>query len=250
MEPDAAPNATTTRHPGSIILAAVAGLAVTGLVIGCIQPGYVPPPGAIPYTPGEPASNLFRPPAQSPTVGGLSITPLRSDQADAFPWPPASPLRRWRYIVLHHTASNSGSVESIDAAHQQRTDGEGNNWRGIGYHFVIGNGNGIPDGAIEPTFRWQDQSAGAHAGVSEYNEFGVGICLVGNFEEGPPTPKQLAAVKRLVAALKGRCGIDTAGVLKHGDLKTTACPGKFFPHDEVAATPADLALAPRGRMRR
>jgi hypothetical protein len=250
MEPDSPPHATTTRQPGSVIVAALSGLAVAGLVIGCIQPGYVPPPGAIPYTPGEPGSNLFSPPAQSPSVGGLSITPLLVDPEEAFPWPPASPLRGWRYIVLHHTASNSGSVESIHSAHQQRTDGEGNNWRGIGYHFVIGNGNGMADGAIEPTFRWQDQSAGAHAGVGEYNEFGVGICLVGNFDEGPPTPAQLAAVKRLVAALKGRCGINAAGVLKHGDVKATACPGKFFPHDEVAATPADLALAPRGWMRR
>ena len=92
----------------------------------------------------------------------------------------------------------------------------------------------MADGAIEPTFRWQEQSAGAHAGVNEYNELGVGICLVGNFEEAPPTPAQLAAVKRLVAALKGRCHIGAAAVLRHGDLKATACPGKFFPHDEVA----------------
>ena len=238
MGPDSASNATTTRHPGSVIAATLSGLAAAGLVIGCIQPGYIPPPGAIPYTPGELSSNLFSRPAAPPAVNGHSVTPSLADPGESFPWPPASPLRGWRYIVLHHTASDSGNVESIHAAHQQRTDGEGNNWRGIGYHFVIGNGHGMPDGQIEPTFRWHEQIGGAHAGIGEYNEFGVGICLVGNFEEGPPTPAQLAAVKRLVGALKGRCGIETSAVLRHGDLKATACPGKFFPHDEVATAPA------------
>ncbi|MBL8851386.1 MAG: N-acetylmuramoyl-L-alanine amidase, partial [Planctomycetaceae bacterium] len=156
------------------------------------------------------------------------------------------PLKKWQYIVLHHTASTSGSVTTIHAEHQQRKDSDGNNWRGIGYHFVIGNGNGMPDGLIEPTFRWHDQSSGAHAGVGLYNEFGIGICLIGNFDETPPTPRQLAAVKQIVAALKQTCVIETSGVVRHGDVKATACPGKLFPFDEVAATPPDVAgLRPR-----
>ena len=157
-------------------------------------------------------------------------------------------MHGWRYIVLHHTASTSGSVATIDSTHQQRTDSSGNHWRGIGYHFVIGNGNGMPDGAIEPTFRWEEQTSGAHAGINEYNQLGIGICLVGNFEESPPSAAQLASVKRLVAALKAECGLETDQVLRHGDLKATECPGKFFPFAEVAQTPPSAALLnPAGR---
>ena len=87
------------------------------------------------------------------------------------PWKPESELRDWNYIVLHHTASDSGSLDSIHQEHLKRKDKEGNSWLGIGYHFVIGNGNGMADGEIEPTFRWRQQLQGAHAGVGLGHEF-------------------------------------------------------------------------------
>lgn len=206
------------------------------LSLGCYQPQRLPPPSSIPYGPDSATQNLLIPAVPPPAAAPLSIPPEKS-----FAWPADVPVKEWRYIVLHHTASKSGSVATIHEEHQQRKDGEGNPWRGIGYHFVIGNGNGMPDGSIEPTFRWLDQSSGAHAGVGLYNEFGVGICLVGNFEETPPTARQLESVKRLVAALKATCKIETSGVVRHGDVKATECPGKLFPFGEVAATPPDIA---------
>jgi N-acetylmuramoyl-L-alanine amidase len=149
------------------------------------------------------------------------------------PWRPAAPARQWTWIVIHHTASSHGSVESINAAHLQRRDRNGNPWKGIGYHFVIGNGNGMDDGAIEPTFRWRGQLPGAHAGDDDHNQHGIGIALVGNFEEGPPSAAQLAAVKRLVTVLRTRYGIEAGNVLRHGDIKATACPGKYFPMGDL-----------------
>ena len=80
-----------------------------------------------------------------------------------------------------------------------RKDAQGNPWLGIGYHFVIGNGRGMEDGQVEPTFRWKQQLAGAHAGQRRHNESGIGICLIGNFDEAPPTAKQLSALKELLA---------------------------------------------------
>jgi hypothetical protein len=207
-----------------------------GLTAGCYQPQRLPPPGSIPYSPDGLNPGLFNPAMPPATVAPLYIAPEQS-----FAWPADVPLKGWKYIVLHHTASKSGNVASIHDEHQQRKDSDGNPWRGIGYHFVIGNGDGMPDGAIEPTFRWRDQSSGAHAGVGLYNEFGIGICLIGNFEEAPPSARQMAAVKQLVAALKGTCRIETSGVVRHGDVKATECPGKLFPFGEVAATPPDVA---------
>jgi hypothetical protein len=48
-------------------------------------------------------------------------------------------------------------------------------------------------------------------------------------------------VKRLVGALKANCKIETGGVIRHGDVKATECPGKLFPFGEVAATPPEIA---------
>lgn len=138
-------------------------------------------------------------------------------------------LREWKYIVLHHTATETGSVESIDAAHKLRKDASGNPWRGIGYHFLIGNGHGMKDGEVASTFRWKDQSDGAHAGDSRYNTQGIGICLVGNFDDEPPTPAQLQSLRDLMTTLRAECRIGTDGIVRHTDIKATACPGKQFP---------------------
>ena len=142
---------------------------------------------------------------------------------------PQVSARSWKYVVLHHTASSGGNVNSIHEAHLQRKDKQGRPWKGIGYHFVIGNGDGMPDGAIEPTFRWQEQMHGAHAGVADYNNAGIGIVLVGNFETQQPTTAQIASARRLVAALALEYDIAADNIVGHGDVKATACPGQHFP---------------------
>jgi N-acetyl-anhydromuramyl-L-alanine amidase AmpD len=141
----------------------------------------------------------------------------------------------WAFIVIHHSASRSGSVESIHREHSERKDGNGNRWLGIGYHFVIGNGHGMGDGKIEATFRWNEQIHGAHSGNAMFNARGIGICLIGNFEDHPPTPKQVKAVRELVKTLAVRHQISRSKVMGHGDVKATACPGKHFPLKELRA---------------
>ncbi len=149
-------------------------------------------------------------------------------------WTTRVPARDWDSIVIHHTATETGTVESIHQVHQQRIDAAGNPWRGIGYHFVIGNGQGMVDGEVESTFRWREQLEGAHAGVSRYNQQGVGICLVGNFDLHPPTEAQVASLRQLIAWLSREYEIPVQRVLGHGQLKATACPGKYFPLDELS----------------
>ncbi|QDT63499.1 peptidoglycan recognition protein family protein [Calycomorphotria hydatis] len=140
----------------------------------------------------------------------------------------ASASHDWKYIVLHHTATNSGSVASIDAAHKRRRDSAGRPWKGIGYHFLIGNGNGMPDGKVAETFRWEEQIAGAHAGVLQYNQHGIGIALVGNFELEGPTDRQQTALLELIERLVTDYGIPAENILTHGEIRATQCPGRFF----------------------
>ncbi len=144
-------------------------------------------------------------------------------------------LREWKFIVLHHSATEVGSVESIDAAHKQRKDAEGNPWRGIGYHFVVGNGRGMKDGEVTATFRWTEQSDGAHAGNLQYNTQGIGICLIGNFEVESPTEAQIDSLNQLVRTLRNECRIDPQGIVRHIDIKATLCPGKRFPLEKFKA---------------
>jgi hypothetical protein len=170
-----------------------------------------------------------------------------SPAAGSFAWEPAESSREWTSIVIHHTAADHGSVESIHEAHLKRKDKNGNPWQGIGYHFVIGNGGGMPDGEIEPTFRWRQQIQGAHAGSAEYNEQGIGIALIGNFDEGPPSASQVAAVKQLVGALKFRYHILSSKVIGHSDIKATECPGKHFPMEEVRVSYLEDSFRLSGR---
>jgi hypothetical protein len=230
----------TFRGPLMISLCALAGLGEPG----CSGPVGFPPPTAIPGTPMRSLPSAARAQAfQSPAFNPSN----RANPAIAnFPWEPGAASRQWTSIVIHHTASSHGSVESIHEAHLKRKDKDGNSWQGIGYHFVIGNGNGMSDGEIEPTFRWREQLQGAHAGSAEYNERGIGIALVGNFDEGPPTAAQLAAIKQLVTALKFRYQIPSNQVIGHSEIKATACPGKFFPLDEVRISFAGASFGQRG----
>src|SRR2546422_5378948 len=91
---------------------------------------------------------------------------------------------RWQWIVGHHSAIKNGNATIYDRAHRQR--GMEN---GLAYHFVIGNGIDSGDGEIEIGHRWIKQLKGGHVHREDINEVGIGICLVGNFEETRPTRK-------------------------------------------------------------
>jgi N-acetyl-anhydromuramyl-L-alanine amidase AmpD len=139
----------------------------------------------------------------------------------------------WKYIVIHHSATGAGSVKAFHKYHKQQGYG------GIAYHFVIGNGNGMKDGEIKPTFRWQQQISGTHVSINswEYNVFGIGICLVGNLEKAPPTTAQIKVLKELIAKLQKRYHIKTKNIIGHkhvmyddlsGRTEQTDCPGTRF----------------------
>jgi hypothetical protein len=197
-----------------------------------------------------PAASVSPPGVPSPQLGNLGRRPQSPGIVTSVPtmggnpWKPTAPARDWQYVVVHHTATTNGSVESIHETHLKNKDKNGNAWLGIGYHFVIGNGQGMPDGAIEPTFRWKTQIQGAHAGSSnkDYNERGIGVCLVGNFENSPPTAAQRRSVKLLVQTLKNEYRIPVDRVVGHKEIRasSTECPGKLFPMAEIAVDQPEI----------
>ena len=88
------------------------------------------------------------------------------------------PSRRWKYIIIHHSATDEGSSLSFDSYHLKK------GWEGVGYHFIINNGsNDKKDGQIEVSPRWLKQKNGAHCNADNMNNRAIGICLVGNFNK-------------------------------------------------------------------
>lgn len=182
-----------------------------------VPPLPLPGPGTRPNRPAPSGSNT------PPSGYGDKATP-----AEVRSW--TVPLRiDWNYIVIHHSATDAGSAAAFDKAHKAR------GWDGLGYDFVIGNGNGSPDGSVEVGYRWREQKRGAHAGNELMNEHGIGICLVGDFTKTRPTPAQMRALSRLCNFLSAYCGISRDNFRLHGDVRKTTCPGPLFPRDFLSA---------------
>ncbi len=133
---------------------------------------------------------------------------------------------RWRYIVAHHSGIRNGNAEVYHKYHLRR--GMQN---GLAYHFVIGNGVDSGDGEIEVGNRWLHQLDGGHVRKHEVNQTGIGICLVGNFEQSRPTRRQMSAFTELVDFLGGDLlgSRYTFTVHKEVDRNHTVCPGRNFP---------------------
>jgi hypothetical protein len=144
--------------------------------------------------------------------------------------PEASP-GRWAAIVIHSSGTATGNASTLDREHQRL------GLVGVGYHFVIGNGRGAPDGQIEMSFRWRRQLAGAHSsGVNAawYNQHAVGICLVGDSNQ-PPTHVQLQQLVWLVRALQEKLSIPADHVIVQFDAPM-ARPGAGEPGNKAIAS--------------
>ena len=195
--------------------------------------------------PPRPQPEPYKPVAK--TVAGNSIDPFKPPPAKADP--PVQPLgvrpadpawadhardNNWQYIIIHHSATPNGNAAAFDKEHR-----EVRHWDELGYHFVIGNGTGSRDGQVEIGSRWVKQKHGAHCKTKDerYNDFGIGICLVGDFEKTRPTAAQLASLQTLVGYLMERYSIPATRVLGHGEAVAllheggTKCPGRNFDLD-------------------
>jgi N-acetyl-anhydromuramyl-L-alanine amidase AmpD len=140
-------------------------------------------------------------------------------------WLPENKSDRWKCIVIHHSAGETGGADRFDGIHRKK------GWDELGYHFVIGNGTDTADGQVEVGPRWLEQKHGAHCKTDDhyYNEHGIGICLVGNFDNHPPDERQVQALARLVRFLCAEFKIPPNAIYTHGGVTgKTRCPGKQF----------------------
>jgi len=127
--------------------------------------------------------------------------------------------RETSLIIVHHSATENGNVEIFRRFHT-----ETNGWDDIGYHFVITNGNGGPDGEIQKGRDLQKQ--GAHAKEKNYNS--IGICLVGNEKF---TGKQKESLIWLITGLCLKYGLEPSEktIQPHHEK----CPGQGLDIPEI-----------------
>ncbi len=141
---------------------------------------------------------------------------------------PLYPSNKWKYIIIHHSASDEGNALQFHKSHMNYRKWSG----GLGYHFVIDNGSyGKPNGYIEVSPRWLKQQNGAHCKASSMNHKAIGICLVGNFSKTDISNKQLSSLVYLVNLLRRYYHIPLKNIMGHGQVRgaATECPGKRFP---------------------
>ena len=134
---------------------------------------------------------------------------------------------KWKYIVIHHSASPSASVEGMDHYHRVERHME----NGLAYHFVIGNGHSMKDGEIAIGRRWTAQLDGGHLASEALNRKSIGICMVGNFDADRPSRRQMESLHSLVEFLLARCHLSADALKTHQQINPiyTRCPGHNFP---------------------
>jgi hypothetical protein len=195
----------------------VAGCASPAVMDSLPEPNFNGPVVAAPPPP-PPAQPKFTTPDVKPGA------PLVGRMTGPRDWTPSAAPRSWRWIVIHHSATPTGSAAMFDKMHKEK------GWDELGYHFVIGNGTNSGNGQVEVGGRWRSQKWGAHAKTADnrYNDYGIGICLVGNFDIEKPTAAQQQSLAKLVAFLEKNYRISGDRVIGHGETKATECPGRYM----------------------
>ncbi|MET9202662.1 N-acetylmuramoyl-L-alanine amidase [Gordonia sp. NPDC003585] len=184
----------------------------------------------------------------TPLLGGPSVVARAqwgADEAIRCSQPTFSPTVRG--AILHHTAGSNEytaaqSVEIVRGiyAYHARTL----NWCDIGYNVLVDKYGQIFEGA----FGGLDRNVeGTHTGG--FNKSTVGVSMIGNLDQTPPTGAMVAAVARFLRWRLGKAGLNPGGtanltsegfsgskfpagaqttlpmIAGHRDYNSTSCPG-------------------------
>lgn len=132
------------------------------------------------------------------------------------------------YIVIHHsTTKDNVTLKDFDAIRRYHV--EVNGWKDIGYHWIVEQVNG----KLQAVSGRTENTMGAHCKEGNMNSKGIGVCMVGNFEENMPSDELYTFVADLCKDIMKRHGIPVENVIGHRDVMATACPGKNFDLDKL-----------------
>ena len=129
-------------------------------------------------------------------------------------------LGRIKMIVVHHSATDSGTPQAYANYHVNTRD-----WPGIGYHYVI-----QKDGTIFQTNELDTISY--HTGGQ--NTHSIGVCLTGNYDKQKPPAIQIQKCGELIAAIRQQFSQDLR-IKGHRDFSNKSCPGDNVSISEIAS---------------
>jgi hypothetical protein len=129
--------------------------------------------------------------------GGQATGPLVNIAERAAP--------RWRQIVIHESGSLVGSMEDLSRQHASM------GMPSLGFHFVVGNGNGEQNGAVLMGPRWNAQQHGGSVADA------IEVCVVGDTSRRPLTDTQLQSLVSVVNDLARHYGIDATNIVRQQD---------------------------------
>ncbi|MBC7784794.1 MAG: N-acetylmuramoyl-L-alanine amidase [Burkholderiales bacterium] len=119
---------------------------------------------------------------------------------------------RWTSIFIHHSRTPDGNAHTVADPKLGARD-----------HFVICNGAGGADGEIQINTRWTAQApAVPPGGVSSIDPNCISICLIGDYDQNQPTPRQMDHLRRLTGRLQQQFDIPSARLWMVKDPKTVA----------------------------
>lgn len=122
------------------------------------------------------------------------------------------------WCAIHHTAGSERGAEGVRSIQRFHQDVRG--WSDIAYSFLVD-----ADGTI-----FEGRGVGIAGGHTQgFNATAHAICLMGNFEDRPPTDAALASAAALYAHGVA-AGWWKANLRGHRDFvgASTACPGRFL----------------------
>ena len=129
----------------------------------------------------------------------------------------------YTHIVIHHSLTKDSETVSWNAIRRYHMDIKG--WRDIGYNFGI---ELIKD-HYEILFGRMLGERGAHCIQEEMNRFGIGICMIGNFDTRRPDGGQWSLAQKLCKAMMKLYSIPVENVKGHTELyPAKTCPGRMF----------------------
>lgn len=133
-------------------------------------------------------------------------------------------MRRWQFIMLHHSLTKDGETVSWQAIRRYHKETMG--WDDIGYHFGIE----LVNSEYEIFMGRPLDREGAHCSQEEMNHRSIGICFVGNFDDATVPTGQWQKGLELVRGL--RRVFDIPLIVAHRDYAPKSCPGKMFDLDQ------------------
>ncbi len=167
------------------------------------------------------------------TLAQARDTPLMLTRAEWGARAPTAAMQQHRpmRITIHHTATRAiagrslteklKSLQRFSQSRQRLADGRLKiAWADIPYHFYIDVAGSIGEGR---DVRFVGDTN------TRYDPSGhIGIVLEGNFEDTPPTPRQVEALVGLLVSLARKHGISPEAIAGHQHYAQTLCPGRHL----------------------